>query len=207
MKINRLGNKISWFGKYSGYECISDYFPDGTLVEVTAPDENFIHKIIGKLYKSFKKWNVKSTEVYAELSFIKKMNNSLISHILYVENHLHTLSLNKIRKKILIGTIHLPFSVWRQEELNQLKYLENAIILYEEELDKFSKYVDRDKLHVIRHGVDISFFKPDKSKVIDKNKIVFIGHYLRNFEMFIEVYDLLQDMEIGKNLNFHLIIR
>ena len=78
----------------------------------------------------------------------------------------------------------MPISRWTEDSLQKLSYLDNAIILYEEEVNQFSNYISREKIHVIKHGVDIDFFKPGNPALVQKNKILFVGHFLRDFEMF-----------------------
>lgn len=206
MKVNILSDKILWFGKYSGYECLTDYFSSDVSLSLTIPYYAFINKFFGKFMKLYLKWrHVSHPQAFAEVSFLCKVKQKDISHILYIENHLHVLGqLNKSKGK-MIGTIHLPFKQWTEERLQLLSGLGNVIILYEEEINEFAKYIPRNKINVIKHGVDINFFKPGKRQNIQKNKILFVGHFLRNFEMFLEVYKILEK-RVGNELEYHFII-
>ncbi|MFA9191507.1 glycosyltransferase family 4 protein [Flavobacterium sp. FZUC8N2.13] len=207
MKLNILSNKIGWFGKFSGYECLTEYFPKSVSLKITSSNSHFFQKAFGKLIQKYEKWNETSpSEIFAEFSFANKMSKNNISHILYMESHLHILPLVQKKQKKIVATIHLPISQWSEEWLQKLNYLENAILLYGEEVDEFSKYISREKIHVIKHGVDIDFFKPGFSTLVKKNKILFVGHFLRDFDMFIKVYDLLLESDFGKELEFHFII-
>jgi glycosyltransferase involved in cell wall biosynthesis len=206
MKLNILSNKIGWFGKFSGYECLTEYFPQGVSLQITRSKKQFFHKAFGKLIQKYRKWDGTSTsEIFAEFSFINKMSNRNMSHILYLEGHLHILPLIQKKKKI-VATIHLPISQWSEERLQKLTYLDNAILLYEEEKNEFGKYISPEKIHIIKHGVDINFFKPGDPTLVKKNKILFVGHFLRDFEMFMEVYYLILDSDFGKTLEYHFII-
>lgn len=207
MKLNILSNKIGWFGKFSGYECLTEYFPTGVSVHITSSKKHFFRKAFGKLIQKYRKWNgISTSEIFAEFSFINKMSFKSMSHILYLESHLHVLPLIQKKKKKLVATIHLPISQWSEDRLQKLTYLENAILLYDEETNEFSKYIAREKIHIIKHGVDIDFFKPGDPTLVQKNKILFVGHFLRDFEMFLKVYYSLLDSDFGKNLEFHFII-
>lgn len=207
MKLNILSNKIGWFGKFSGYECLTEYFPKGVSLQITTSKKQFFRKAFGKLIQKYRKWNGTSTsEIFAEFSFINKMSFRSMSHILYLESHLHILPLIQKKKKKLVATIHLPISQWSEDRLQKLTYLENAILLYKEETDEFSKYISREKIHIIKHGVDIDFFKPGDPALVKKNKILFVGHFLRDFEMFMKVYYSLLESDFGKTLEFHFII-
>lgn len=207
MKLNILSNKIGWFGKFSGYECLTEYFPNTVSLKITSSKKHFFRKAFGKLIQKYRKWNGTSpSEIFAEFSFINKMSYKSMSHILYMESHLHILPLMQKKKKKLVATIHLPISQWNEDGLQKLTHLENAILLYEEEIDEFSKYIARKKIHIIKHGVDVDFFKPGDPTLVKKNKILFVGHFLRDFEMFMKVYALLLDSAFGKKLEFHFII-
>ncbi|MFV5693074.1 glycosyltransferase family 4 protein [Flavobacterium sp. LT1R49] len=207
MKLNILSNKIGWFGKFSGYECLTEYFPKGVSLQITSSKKHFFSKAFGKLIQKYRKWNgISTSEIFAEFSFINKMSYRSMSHILYLESHLHILYLIQKKKKKLVATIHLPISQWSEERLQKLTYLDNAILLYEEETDEFGKYISPEKIHIIKHGIDIDFFKPGDPTLVKKNKVLFVGHFLRDFEMFMKVYYLLLDSDFGKKLEFHFII-
>jgi glycosyltransferase involved in cell wall biosynthesis len=206
MKINILSNKISWFGKYSGYECLTEYLPVKDKLSISIPKYSTINRIIGKVYKEFKNWkNINTYEAFAEIKFIRKIKRNDISHILYLDSHLHsTKNLDKNKDRV-IGTIHIPYKFWTEENLDLLSNLDNIIILYEKDVLKFSKYINKDKIHVIKHGVDIDFFKPGNPISIKKNQVLFVGHYLRNFQMFLEVYDIIRN-NISEDIEYHFII-
>ena len=207
MKLNILSNKIGWFGKFSGYECLTEYFPKSVTVEITTSKKQFFRKAFGKLIQKYRKWNGTSpSEIFAEFSFINKMSGKSMSHILYLESHLHILPLVQKKKKKIVATIHLPISQWSKDRLQKLTYLENAILLYKEEKDEFSKYIAPEKIHIIKHGVDIDFFKPGDPSLVKKNKVLFVGHFLRDFKMFMKVYYALLESDFGKTLEFHFII-
>jgi glycosyltransferase involved in cell wall biosynthesis len=196
-----------WFGKYSGYDCLTNYFSKDVKIAVTIPKYVFLNRLFGKFLKIYLRWNKMShASAFAGITFLFKSSRYDISHILYLENHLHLLSLLKNnREKKIVGTIHLPFNQWSEEGLILLSKLDSAIILYEEEVTDFAKYIPANMINVIKHGVDIDFFKPIKNVTIQKNKILFVGHFLRNFEMFYEVYQLLE-MKFNNELEYHFII-
>lgn len=206
MKLNILSNKIGWFGKFSGYECLTEYFPKDVSLQITRSKKQFFQKAFGKLIQKYRKWDGTSTsEIFAEFSFINKMSNRNMSHILYLEGHLHILPLIQ-KKKNIVATIHLPISQWSEEKLQKLTYLDNAILLYKEEKDEFGKYIPPEKIHIIKHGIDIDFFKPGDPTLVKKNKVLFVGHFLRDFEMFMKVYYLILDSDFAKTLEYHFII-
>lgn len=205
IKLKFLSNKIAWFGKYSGYECLPGYLPGHIQYEIIRARKNKIEKVLGKIFQIKYGWyNVRPEEIFSELRFYKKIDEKSISHILYLENHIHLFN-KHLKSSKLMGTIHLPLREWKTENLRLLSRLENAIILYKEDFEGFSEYMDANKLHVIKHGVDTDFFRPAGIKKQFKNKILFVGFYLRNLEMFYKVY-----LQIYKNISpaieYHFII-
>lgn len=204
MKINILSDKIGWFGKYSGYECLPDYYSANVDATLNKSKYNLYNKLLGKFYKIQHKINSRSEDILNEVRFSKRVPQHDASHILYLESHIHLLKNLKPRNRVF-GTIHLPVSRWNHSRLQMLENLENVILLYDEEVEIFKQHITSQKIHVIKHGVDIDFFKPALPYNIKKNKVLFVGHFLRNFEMTLKVFTALQK-EISRDLEFHFVI-
>lgn len=205
MKISILYNKIAWFGKYSGYEYLINFLkPNNELTLFNASASTLLKKIKGKIYQyKFRNFDQTTFGLTSGCQFLYHAKAD-VKHILYLENHLYLLKIasTKALKKI-IGTIHLPLSQWSAEKLAQLKNLSYGIILFEKEIESFRVYMPNAKIAFIRHGVDLDFFKP-KPELINKNKIICIGHYLRDFECLQLVYRNLK--AYFPELELHLII-
>lgn len=206
MKINLLSNKISWFGKYSGYECLPNYFPKNEEVSIHHAESGLLNKVIGKVVKMKNGWDlVKPETAYSEYIFKKDINKAAISHILYLESHIHLFDQAKFNLNKVTGTIHLPYSRWSEQNLGRLSHLKNAVILYKEEIDKFKKFIPAEHIHVIRHGVDIDFFKPGDNTQINRNKILVVGHFLRDFDTLLKAYTTILS-DISDQVELHIII-
>lgn len=206
MKIHYLIKKIAWFGKYSGYECLPNYMPQSEQIEFFIAKPKFIHKVIGKIYQLIYGWKDKRpNQIWTDLNFLSQKGKSDVSHILYLDYHFNLLEKAKPAESKLVGTIHIPISFWTEKQLSLLSKLKNYIILYQEEVEKFQKYAPQSTFHVIKHGVDVDFFAPSKQPQIKRNKVLFIGHYLRNFEMFYKVYQAISQT-ISDDIEFHFII-
>jgi glycosyltransferase involved in cell wall biosynthesis len=206
MKINILTDKISWFGRYSGYECLTNYLPENYInATFNASKRTLVKRITGKYYQyATKQKSISTFKLSTGINFLTSLQKNRGSHILYLDSHTYLLDLLKDDKsKSLIGTIHLPFNQWRRDQLLKLKKLKNPIILYESEIEKFQKYLPDGRIKFIRHGVDNSFFKPG-SMPKDKTKILYVGHYLRNFEMLYRVISLI--IKDKPQLTFHLVL-
>ncbi|UEG52971.1 glycosyltransferase [Mucilaginibacter daejeonensis] len=133
------------------------------------------------------------------------MKKADIAHLLYLEGNIHIVDCLKEVPANLLGTIHLPFDKWPQAKLDCLHRLKNAIILYEEDISKFQTYMNNGNITFIRHGVDLDFFKPDDKVSVNKNKVLFVGHYLRDFDMMVEVYRSITDT-VSSKIEFHFVL-
>lgn len=205
MKIHFLSYHFPWFGKHIGYENMIPYLRNFNCLTTLNKDSK-INRAIGKVIKTFNHWeNVRSDEAFTGWQFKKDAHNYDISHILYLETYLFLLKNSLRRNESIIGTIHLPMNRWTQENLSYLANLKAAIILYNEEANEFAKYIGSDKLHVLRYGIDTKFFRMDKRVAVIKNQILFVGHYLRDFDLLFDVFHLIKK-EIGDDFEFHFVI-
>lgn len=205
MKINILTNKIPWFGKHSGYECITNYYPKEFVNRTfNASERTFVSRAQGKLYSFLHKVeNVSNNQLSTGVGFQKNLKANQLAHILYLESNIFLLDLLKEKQLTkLVATIHLPLSQWKQENLVKLKKLKNPVLLYEREIIGFQKYLDAE-VKFIRHGVDNSFFRPGDGER-DVTKILIVGHYLRNFDMLARVIRRLTKKD--NRLSFHFVI-
>jgi len=126
------------------------------------------------------------------------------SHILYLEQHLDLLRCWRKAPKDLIGTIHLPASVWKPEQCALLSRLSSALVLYQRDLSFFENYVGKGRLKFIHHGVDTEFFKPEEKKAATSPRILYSGVYLRNEAMLVRVAQQLT--EKFADLRFDLLV-
>ncbi len=206
MVLTILSSKVSWFGKQSGYDVLTDYISPNNDVKIVQSGNSFVGKIIGKIFQQFFKWNWANTQdIFTELKFLFKINARQASHILHLESHVQIIEKAGKAKKNIIGTIHLPINQWHQDWLMSLRKYNHVIILYEKEIQNFSSYLPLDRIHFIRHGVNIDFFKPGLKQKINKNKVLIVGHYLRNFDMLFAVYNNISNG--GQNdFEFHIVI-
>ena len=89
--------------------------------------------------------------------------------------------------KDLIGTVHLPPSVWQPEQCKLLSRLDSAIALYQRDLTFFEQHMGKGRVRFIHHGVDTHFFKPDVTKRKASPRILYSGVYLRNEPMLVRL--------------------
>lgn len=207
MRITFFTVKIPWFGKHSGYECLVNYFPnDLKLKKILLFRDNFSLKLIGMLLKvSFQIESVRSDSLANAIKHYLIFRKKKIVHFLYFEET--TLAILKLLpKKCLnntITTFHIPPSQWKNESLSELQKLKHAIVLYEKDLDWFRKKLPRCNFYLIRHGIDINFFSPGL-EVRDTSKLLFVGHYLRDFDLLLKIVSKI--FITSPEMSLHLVI-
>jgi glycosyltransferase involved in cell wall biosynthesis len=124
--------------------------------------------------------------------------------VLNLENHLNVLAGQSKAPKDLVGTIHLPASVWNQEQCAFLSRLASALVLFERDIPFYEKYVGAGRVKFIHHGVDTEFFKPGPAKLRSPPRILYSGVYLRNEAMLVRVVKRLA--EKMPDLRFDLLV-
>lgn len=139
-----------------------------------------------------------------EFRWRRRVSRPDTSHTVYMEPHLNLLRAWPKAPKDLIGTIHLPASVWKPEQCQLLSRLASALVLYQRDIPFFEKYVGRERVKFIHHGADADFFKPDSSKVGKPPRILYSGVYLRNEPMLARIVEQLA--EKMPELRFDLLV-
>jgi len=187
-KFYFLKNYIPWFGNHTGYEQLIRYIDKDVSHSVIDPPRTILNRMSGKAVSLLKGWPVRNQhESYKEfvLALKLQLHQSACGHVMYLENHLPYFSFSKKLNERTFATIHQPPSFWKPDDLDQLYLVKRAIILYEKDMEFFSKYIP--DIHFIHHGADIDFFKPDASYNHTSDgpmRLLLAGHHLRNIPMF-----------------------
>lgn len=106
----------------------------------------------------------------------------------------------------IVGTFHRPPSVLPQTIRNpaHLSRLDRAIILGESQRGYFRRYLDDAKITCVPYLVDTDFFTPGESGA-QELRCLFVGNYLRDFELYRTTVRLLAARE--PNLRFTVVAR
>ena len=193
MKILHLGDKIPWFGCHSGYEQLTRQLCAQHHIWTVKPRPGQWQRYLGSAYARLYGRVGRGATSLSQLEF--RLRRCLFqpdgSHILYLEHHFELLDMLRQRHKDLIGTVHLPPSVWQPEQCRLLSRLNAALALYQRDIPFFESYVGRGRVRFIHHGADTEFFKPDLSKLNAPPGILYSGVYLRNEPMLVRVVEQL----------------
>jgi glycosyltransferase involved in cell wall biosynthesis len=201
-----LSNKIPWFGNHSGYQQLPRYMQKVTpLTKVIAANHCFRERVLGKAYSLYRGWPHRNQpDAAAELRFLRANGvPQPVKHVLHFEDHFMFFDKWDKAPRDFISTLHIPRDQWTPEELDGLKRLSSAIVLYRRDIEFYESYVGKDRVKYIPHGVDVEFFRP-RSQPAKPNQILYSGHYLRNTPMLSRVVRALGERH--PDLEFHLLV-
>jgi len=201
-----LRDQIAWFGSHTGYEQLTRYMAEEANCSVVGRRGGQLTRYLGSFYARLHGRSGRGATDFseAELRLRHSLQRPSLSHILYLEDHLNLIRAWKHRSKNVVGTIHLPPSVWRPEQCESLSRLTAALVLYRRDFAFFEKYLGKGRVKFIHHGADLDFFKPDLTKLLLPPRILYSGVFLRNEPMLVRlVNQLLNEMP---QLRFDLLI-
>ncbi|MGA2868960.1 MAG: glycosyltransferase [Verrucomicrobiota bacterium] len=184
-----LRDGIPWFGRHTGYEQLSHHLAKIHPVTVVAPRPGQWARYLGSASARLRGRMGRGAADLSELEFClrRRFGRLDASHILYLEHHLGLLKAWPKAPKNLIGTIHLPLSVWTTEQGRLLSRLASALVLYQRDIPFFEKLIGRGRVKFIHHGADTEFFKPAPAQTQAPPRILYSGVYLRNEPMLVRV--------------------
>ena len=201
-----LSNKIPWFGNHTGYQQLPRYMQKlAPLTKVIAAKNCFQDRLVGKAYSFYRGWSHRNQpDAAAELRFLR--SNSVpdpVRHVLHFEDHFMFFDQWPKAPRDLIATLHIPREQCTPGEIDGLKHLSSAIVLYQRDIEFFESLVGKGRVKFIRHGVDVDFFR-SRSAPPEPNHILYPGHYLRNTPM---LSRLIQQLSAKHpELKFHLLV-
>lgn len=201
-----LSNRVPWFGEHTGYQQLPRYMQ--TLVPETmiiGSKNCLTEKMLGKAYSLYRGWNERNQpDAAAEFRFLRA--NSVpnpAKHILHFEEHYLFFDRWERAPREFISTLHIPRDEITPGELDGIKRLSSAIVLYQRDIEFFESHVGKGRVKFIPHGVDTEFFRPGKVAP-QPNKLLFSGHYLRNTPMLARVIKALAEKH--RDLEFNLLV-
>jgi len=206
MKVLHLRERVPWFGSHSGYEQLTRHVHSCQRVWTVKPRRGQLARYSGSAYARLQGRDGRGATSLSELEFrvCRGLRRPDASHVLYLENHFELLSSLAGPQRDLIGTIHLPRSIWKAEQCALLSRLNAAFVLYQKDIPFFEQYLGKGRVQFIHHGADVEFFRPDSSKRTGTPRLLYSGVYLRNEPMLVRVVNRL--VERHPELRFDLLV-
>lgn len=200
-----LANKIPWFGNHTGYQQLPRYVQKLVpQMKLIGARNSFRDRMLGKAYSLYRGWSERNQfDAAAEWRLVRA--NSVpnpVKHILHFEEHFMFFDQWSKAPRDFMATLHIPRAQWTPPELDALKRVSSAMVLYRRDIDFFESYVGTGRVKFVPHGVDVEFFRPRAA--VQPNRILFPGHYLRNTVMLSRVIRRLAEKHRG--LEFHLLV-
>ena len=201
-----LSNKVPWFGDHTGYQQLPRYMrklvPE---TQIVASKNCLTEKMLGKAYSLYRGWSARNQpDAAAEFRFIRANGVAQpIKHILHFEEHFLFFDRWDKAPRDFVATLHIPPAQVTHGEVDGMKRLSSAIVLYRRDLGLFEALVGKGRVRFVPHGVDVEFFHC-RGIEVQPNQLLFAGHYLRNTAMLARIIPRLAAKHDG--LQFHLLV-
>ena len=210
MEIHYICDRIAHHSVYSGYDQLVKYINSNRV------DKNFIYslldilpeRILAQLRRTADPW-YNSLALKKELQMIPYyiFKSNKIYHFLYGEDSFHYSGYFNLRKsnKIVVTYHHPPdkFDCIITNK-NHLKKIDAVIVVCSRQMDYFSRWVEKGRIHLVSHGIDADFFHPVKiEREISEKKCLFVGSHLRDFETLKKVISRIN--RIRNNIYFTIV--
>lgn len=180
----------------SGYTLLTEYIPEGHLIEVYRASADTLFKRLSDAFCSrisLSRWCRRSSLVLElrALRYIKKQKTDIV-HTLWGDRDIGFMDyFKKWNKFKLVCSVHNVASML-DETYNFQKRFKNfdaLILMSETQRPYFERVgVPSGKIHVVLHGIDCNFFKPSVSGGKDAPfTLLTVGSWQRNFNILKEI--------------------
>lgn len=195
-----ITNQPWWYGSHSGYytQLPHAFRILGHDVRTTTPCDGMPWRIAGKLWAvMFGLPRRRQTLTIDELKFHSMWVHrpKTIGAILGMEHHLPALRYWRKAPRRLIGTLHHPRAMWTEGQLDALRRLASALVLYRSDLDFFAGVIGQDRVRFAYHGVDVAFFRPPEPNSIPSTRpiLLCVGQFGRDYAQLDRVGTIILD--------------
>jgi glycosyltransferase involved in cell wall biosynthesis len=205
MNIVHIATRMKHHSLHSGYDRLSNYVPckksDGSWIFKgmgLVPD-----RLWGILLRKNNLFLVPEFKREIDLQVTACLRSKAVYHFLYGENdfrRFHPLGVHK-----LFVTYHFPpnkFSTC----FSKPPYLGRVgalIVVGSNQIEYFSKWIPREKIIFIPHGIDTDYFTPAKREERKGKDVLFVGVHLRDFETLAKVIERVERLSL--DISFTLI--
>ena len=183
----------------SGYSILAEYIKGSHLIHtVRADPQRWLTRlatgILSRLTLSrWYRFGSAQMELKAWRFLIGGFNG--VIHVLWADCDLGFIDLLRSRiRHPICATFHTP-SAKLAENVNfpsRLRFIDRIILMSESQREFFEAHgVAKEKLRVVLHGVDTSYFRPGRGGGAENFTVLFVGTFLRNFTLLRQVCEAL----------------
>ncbi|RJQ18404.1 MAG: glycosyltransferase [Nitrospiraceae bacterium] len=197
LRVHFINVRTMHHSAHSGYDRFMDYIPNDPLPssnkwKIMPEDKRKQAYADARAHITW--YNTNDLEMETNVNAFEPDSLRHICHFLYGENSVCHIDKSLNPQKKIFVTFHQPPEAHQQFILTRapLKNIDGIIVVGTNQVHFFEQYVERSKIHLVPHGVDVDFFKPDDSMPKDPNKILFVGNWLRDFETLKHVANILR---------------
>jgi glycosyltransferase involved in cell wall biosynthesis len=103
-----------------------------------------------------------------------------------------------------VATYHQPLTVLPRVVVpSVVRNLDHVTVVASAQLEWFARVIPRDRLSVVLHGIDVTFFTPDAaSPISDTFRCITTGSYLRDWAL---LADIARALESRRDIQFHVV--
>jgi glycosyltransferase involved in cell wall biosynthesis len=189
--VVHLSMRFTHHGGHSGYDRISAYMPEATVVRRLriGPIWPIYRRVFQRLVKP---WSVGFHPYGAENMLLElnayrhaRRHRGSVYHFLYGEESFRLL---RLKSSALVASFHQPPSILRAWRVagHYLKRLSAVVILAEMQRRYFEEFLPAASIHRVPHGIDTDFFAPaapaPKGPTPAAFRCLTVGSWLRDHE-------------------------
>ena len=204
MNIVHIATRMKHHSLHSGYDRLSDYIPCEKYNSSWISESMGLipNRLWGLLLRKSNLYLVPEFKKETDLQIRTLFRSKSIFHFLYGENdfrRFHPRGTNK-----LFVTYHFPPEKYSQyfAKPPNLKSVNAIIVVGSNQVDYFARWVPKEKILFIPHGIDTEYYKPGENKK-RYHKVLFVGTHLRDFDLLKGVIERIEKLSI--NLSFTIV--
>lgn len=209
LRVIALTKESPEYGGHSSYYTQAFHFApdDGVKVKIVTPRAGLLSRLSGKIFSAWIGAEARNqAESAAELRFLThtQFDSGALGHIANIEDHLPLLRSLKATHPRWLATVHFPATHWVETDAAKLRHFQKVITLCRRDAKFFARWMPEDRIAFIPHGVDTVFFRPDDVARSQSPRLVFVGKWLRDFDMAGSVF--LAALEEWPNLAIDVVV-
>lgn len=199
--IQYIVNRMPHHSAHSGYDQLTKHINSRTMEPNTLYQmlDRLPERILANIRRTAGTW-YNSQALKQELQNIPAFffKSGRIYHFLYGEDSFHYSGyLNPRASNKIVATFHMPpqkFLAITQGR-RHLKTLDAVVVIAPNQEELFKNLVAPERVHLIPHGVDTRFFRPQEGVQRSGRRCIFVGVHMRNFQMLRQVIQRVTEKE------------